>query len=237
MQNRLHRGSTHRKRKYALQPSAINAMTEKELKTYIRNAGKNFQSLAKRINNSKFRAYSSVPNIIHAGQQAGYFSEKGGVVTKGISLNTLRREALQINWVMNFAETPRELEKHFKYTTEEWDEIFDTLDFNKAKAVRDELFSTQAGIDAWERYWKLYGEQLVKDYDSLRGTSTAYDDIADLMHGDNGLTEEEKLIKLFDMVMNARAKKHLVKSGKTLKHYGVSDVHTLKGKFKGPKRR
>lgn len=227
----------HPKRKYATTPSNINAMTEKELKTYIRNAGKTFQSLTKRINASKFRAYSSVPSIVHAGQVFGYFTEKGGVRVKDLPINTLRREALQINQVMNFAETPGELEKKFKYTMEEWNEIFDKLNFNEAKAKKDEIFSSQAGIDAWENYWSLYAEDYIKDYDSLRGTSTKYDDISDLMHGDNGLSAEEKLMELFDMIMNARAKKHLVKSGKTLKHYGVSDVHTLKGKFKGPKRK
>ena len=138
---------------------------------------------------------------------------------------------------MNYAETPTELQTMYKYTTQEWDEIFEKLDFNRAKEVRDELFSTQEGIDAWEAYWKLKAKDYVKDYDSLRGTSTKYDDISDLMHGDNGLTAEEKLMELFNMVMNAKARKHIRESGKAVKHYNASDVHTLKGKFRGHKKK
>lgn len=226
-----------KKRKYAISPTEIKGMTINELKTYIRNAGKSLQSLVKRIDASPYKSFSQVPQRISGGQKFGYFTPSGGAKIKGVTPELLRQEANQINWIMHHAENPGQLNRRYLFTNEQLNEAFDTLNFNKLKAMKDEMFSTPDGIQSFLKWWELNEKTIMQDYDSLRGTSTEYDDIADLMYGDNSLSTQEKYLELFDMIANAKAHEHMVKSGKTVRKYNYSNVHTLNGKFKGPKRK
>lgn len=95
--------------KYAIDPRQVFNMTEKELKTYIRGAYKTLESKYRRIKKSEFANFSEL--VTEYENTSRMWGGKLTGSTKGLSMHSLQRKALDMAALSHITETVGQLQK------------------------------------------------------------------------------------------------------------------------------
>lgn len=175
-----------RKSKYSVDYSTLRAMSQTDLKKYIRGASKVLQSRIKRLSNSPYSNYSPTLGAWEKNTKTGGVFE-GGFGTKGKSKAQLNKMANYLNTMISTSDTPKSL-AHLGQTTEILDKIFDyNTSYADSKDTYDALL--KADLDIVMKYvsnnineWIAYiGSDGVGDVFNVREYGTDVEQYRDLL--------------------------------------------------------
>lgn len=186
-----------KKSKYIKDVSDLKAMTESDLKAYIRGGSKVLQSKIKRLSQSPYAAYSETLekyNRYTAGTRQIF---SGGFGTKGKSYPEMRKMANYINSLISTAETPKRLSQ-FGASVDKIDQMFQARKFFGAEEAWKDLINNHfdavkkyvsENIDTWIAYVGSDGVNDVFNVNEYDGDEERYLDlmrrmIVDMRHSD-----------------------------------------------------